>query len=71
MERERKGEEVGETGVGKGRASRRAKSCGVEPVQFVLGVRRTTTGVARSMNINTTFFWNRDVSFDLLLSCSF
>lgn len=41
------------------------------PVQFVLGVRRTTTGAARSMNINTAFFWNRDVSFDLLLNLHF
>jgi hypothetical protein len=31
------------------------------PAKFVLGVRRTTNGVARSMNINITFL--RDVPF--------
>jgi hypothetical protein len=34
------------------------------PLKFVLGVRRTTNGVARSMNINTTFLLDgRDVPF--------
>jgi hypothetical protein len=58
---------------GSGRESwgkeRRGKSKGQSrvvwsPVKFVLGVRRTTNGVARSMNINITFLLDgRDVPF--------
>lgn len=52
-------------GVRREEPSRKGKVVWVwSPFKFVLGVRRTTNGVARSMNINITFLPDgRDVPF--------